>query len=132
MIYEFLQIGVIIFGSLFLWQYLALRLETLNKYNLYRPSLLLNSIACILQDIFYGIGKWIAYISSFYEYLGFRDMIKALQELFKPCIEIILSVFHLFKGYLETALTYDYTYSIIFGTITLLLVISLIIYRFYF
>jgi len=109
---------------LILWQYLALRLDHITRDKAWRPSTLIESTITWIAGWAYSCGELLAYISSFYVYLGLGDLINAF-------CDIILAVFNLIKvfnefrrGYFKVSLSFSKPHLILFGTITLVLVLG--------
>ena len=115
-----------LFLGIFLWEYFTLDLETPLK-----PSFFLNKIADNLVDIFKNVGRFIAWISSFYELIEWQKMKLALIQILDPTFQIIISWTNIFVGYFEFVKDYVYSLNLIFaGSITIGIIMVGIIVRF--
>jgi hypothetical protein len=77
------------------------------------------------------IGRFIAYISSFYTYLPeLKGLLITLQELWDPIYELVKSPMHVVYGYCEVAVEYKYPILITFGSITLFILVCYIVWRY--
>lgn len=87
------------FAALFLWEYCVLDLETI-----WRPSFPLERTADFLSAVFTRIGRFLAYISSFYQYVKWEKLLRAGSNLLAPMLEILLSWLYIIQGYTQYAI----------------------------
>jgi hypothetical protein len=121
---KIIALFTISFWTLFIWEYVA-RLNNVE----YKPSVGFSFVADICKIKFYQLGEILAWISSFYTLLHFRDLLLAFNDLMRPIIEICVFLpYYTVKGYLTTAETYTYPVLIAWGSGTLLFVTVCICY----
>lgn len=108
---------------LIIWEYIARG----NVSNI-KPSYALSKVATWSIDFWYATGRLLARISSFYTYINFKDLIETCNDLFKPIFDILISPFQLIKGYINVATIYEHPYIVGFGSVTLIALISWIVY----
>lgn len=115
----------IVYVTLFIIEYVA-RWRQSN----FKPSVLIRYIASIFENVYECVGSTFAILSSFYTYIDFEwlkrifnDIIETVNDLVKPMLNFILSPLWIFIGYVKTMDTYKRKYLIIFGSITLALVL---------
>ena len=76
----------------------------------WRPSYPLECVASFFIEVFTRIGRAVAWVCSFYKYIEWKKMWKALCRFFGPIFDIALSWMWMFKGYAQFA--YDYAIEI--------------------
>jgi len=100
------------------------------KSFIYKPSFILNIIACWLETIFSKIGYYFATISSFLIHLKFHELYISIMAVLEPIVRICLSVFWIFVGYFSEACSYlSNRYMIYIGSLLLIFVMFYICYR---
>lgn len=90
---------------------------------IYRPSYFLTFVATWCQDFYHYCGKIFALISSFYDWLNFKEIYHSLQDLLIPIWNVITSPFYLLKGYGETMHTYRFPILIALGSLTIVVIL---------
>lgn len=111
--------------TVFLWEYAAKK-----ALITFKPSSITQFVADQVVSGFYTLGRGVAYLSSFYTYLNFNEFIETAHDIVKPCFDLVTSPYHFLRGYLDTSLLYQHPYLVFMGTITILIVVSYLIYRY--
>lgn len=115
------------FGGLVLWQHIA---RTTNK--IIKPSVMISMVGSNIYNLFRIIGNKFAFVSSFLEYLKFKDIGISIYEVISPSVDLIFSPFRgFFDGYLKYITQMSSKNMIIIGSILLILLPCLLIYRFF-
>ena len=105
-----------------LWQYVALRCDklTLGRVNLYRPTMAIDHLTILSYRLWDVLGRFCAYVSSFYVYLGFEDLGLAAVQLAKSSWQLLCSAGEFTRSYVSTINLYDNPYLVVAGSLTLL------------
>ena len=103
----------------------------INNIN-YKPSDMLQFIADKSVDLFWNIGKFFAWISSFLTIIDMNELIKTFWDIGSPICQFITSPLYMINGYLEQAMTYyvNKTSLIFMGSIMLIASIAYLCYRY--
>jgi hypothetical protein len=91
-----------------------------HKWQVYTPTWALFRVASHIRHYAECVGTWLAYLSSFYEYLYLYELGQTLLELARALWSCISAPLWILKGYAETAITYPHPYIIILGSCTLI------------
>ena len=104
-----------------LWQYAALRSDSISngKFNMYRPSTAIDQLTTLSMKVWEVLGRFCAYLSSFYVYLGFEDFVLAAVQLANSTWNLLCSAGEFTKSYILTINLYDKPYQVVAGTLTL-------------
>jgi hypothetical protein len=102
-----------------------------RSLNFYRPSLFFNYIAEEASTFFWNVGKLIAGICSFYEYLELHELGQTISDLAFSLIKLVTSFFSLPLGYIYTACSYDHPYMITLGLLTIGCIIVKLLFKYY-
>lgn len=81
------------------------------------PGSVLKRIKEFLQRIFRKIGKCIATLSSYLQWLKLETLADAAAHLLEPILGILLSWTHLFAGYFKKCFSYSTPLTVVLGTI---------------
>ena len=79
-------------------------------------------VATKCKDLFFGIGKLLAKISAFLEWLDWELIKQALHDFFKPIFDTLFSWLWAAKGYIETMSLYDHPYLVALGSIIIVII----------
>lgn len=120
---NFFYLPIYIFSVLLFWQYVALRLDKLTKYKIVRPTTLIDYGTSYTKWGWFQIGRFFAYVSSFYVYFGFGDLLDALLQILSSIWNLLTSFFYFIKGYISVYPLYQKPHLLIWGSITLVVVI---------
>ena len=116
---DFFYLPIYVFSALLLWQYVALRLDKLTKYKIVRPTIVIHYVTNHLKWVWFHIGRFFAYVSSFYIYLGFEDFIYALAQILSSIWSLLTSFFDFIQGYISVYPLYQKPHLLIWGSTTL-------------
>lgn len=86
-------------AALFTWEYCVLDVETI-----WRPSFPLERTADFLSVVFMRVGRFLAYVSSFYQYIKWEKLLRTGNNLLAPLLEILLSWLYIIQGYTQYAI----------------------------
>jgi len=102
----------------------------MNQFT-WKPSKFLRFCDDLSIDFFTAFGKLLAQISSFLTLIEFRDLLKTLNDLVVPLVNLFVSPLYIVQGYVEQAWTYANKVGLIYvGTGILLALICLVCYRY--
>lgn len=112
--------AIAVFVSSVVWEHIARTWDSTFK-----PSVGLWNLVEPTRNFFSWLGGWIARLSSFYTYLKnfFGELFVTIGELLTPLGELAVAPLYFFKGYLDTAITYNYYILVFLGTATILFII---------
>lgn len=121
-----IKISVLIGLGLFLWEHFG-RISDVS----FRPTIGINTIIDVLENIFTTIGSFFATISSYLCWIKFQDLWITITDLCTSLFKLITTPVYIIKGYIDTALEYvDSTYKIYIGSFLLIATIAYIMYRY--
>lgn len=109
-----LTAGSILF-VIFIWEHVARK----NSVS-FRPSSIINYIADQFVAVFYWIGNKFAWLSSFYDWIEFGELIHTAQVLWRAVWLLVTTPLELIKGYYDYLKTLSYPALGVLGTVTLL------------
>lgn len=110
--------GIVIAVVTLVWQCIAIKLDK-SGHNYIRPTTMLDFITAKVKYVCFHIGKFIAYISSFYEYLALGEIFDALCELTNSTWNLLTSGFQIIRGYISVSHLYEHPYLVTCGSITI-------------
>lgn len=84
-----------------------------------RPSTILTYVSKKTNDLFAGLGKYIAIASSFYTYIDVEDLCQTAKDIAVPTFSIFTSPFNTIQGYYKKAREYVNPRVVVLGTTTL-------------
>jgi hypothetical protein len=119
------------FFALFIWEFICYK----TKYQ-YKPSTAFNYIANLARSFFKSCGIIIAFISSFYTYLGdlweylYHDLAQVCEDFFFPIWKILSSWTWVFVGYFEKLNLNKYPWLVFLGSVSILGLMGFITYRY--
>ena len=111
------------FLSIFFWQYAAKR----NDW-FFKPTYFIDLVTEQLVRAYTYLGKIVVWISSFYTFFDFKDLIETFEELCISVKNFLFSWQSFITSYVSNMSFYDHPYLISLGSITL---ISLALYLVY-
>lgn len=114
-------IGSILF-SVFIWEHVARK----NSVT-FRPSSIINYITDQFVAVFYWIGNKFAWLSSFYDWIEFGELIRTAHILWRSVWLLVTTPLELCKGYYDQLKTLSYPVLGVFGTLTLVILPLLIL-----
>lgn len=109
-----ITVGSFLF-CVFLWEHIARK----NSVS-FRPSCILNFVADQFVAVFYWIGNKFAWLSSFYDWIEFGELIQTAKILWRAVWLLVTTPFELCKGYYDYLKTLSYPVLGVLGTLTLL------------
>lgn len=90
----------------------------------YRPSAGLTAVADNAIIFWKLVGKSIAKISSFYNFLRIYELMTTIYDLVTPILKTIFSPIWMLKGYIDQSGAYDHRWLVGLGTVTILVLIG--------
>lgn len=111
------------FVSAFFWQYTAKR----NDW-IYKPTYFIDLVTEQFNTIYNWLGRFAVWISSFYTFFDFKDLIETFQELYISIKNLLFSWRTFIVSYTSYMSFYEHPYLISLGSLTL---ISLVLYLLY-
>lgn len=110
------------------WEHLAYE----HKWR-FVPSAMLLSVATAMEDAFYELGRWAAYLSSFLEtgWYWLKKLVPPASRLLLPVWRMTWSFLNFISGYLYEAFqsTYAHPWCIPIGSILFLSLLAWLLYR---
>jgi hypothetical protein len=122
----YLSVPAILFSA-FLFEHIARK----NGSNI-KPSTVISFLADKSFLFWNKLGYYCAKLSSFYTYIDIKEIYQTLDDLFGPTVKLIISPYQFIKGYVDTALSYKYPILIGIGSITVVSILTLCGYNFYY
>jgi hypothetical protein len=80
------------------------------------PGTVLTSISTHLQKFFKRLGSYVAYLSSYLQWLKLETVYDAAMHLLTPTVGILLSWTYFFAGYFKACFSYAAPFAIYIGT----------------
>src|SRR5689334_10065357 len=106
----FLSVAII---SCFLWEHVG------RFHDAFRPSVALEVATVTCTAAFYRIGSDLAWLSSFLHWVELHELYHTALILWSAVWHLLVTPFETVRGYLEYALTLQYSYVVILGTLVL-------------
>jgi hypothetical protein len=106
-------VGLLV-ATVFFWEHFG------RLYLFPRPSNGLKWVATTAVDAFTRIGRFLAYLSSFYTYIRLGDMVQTMSDLVIPIVKLVISPFYILYGYGTTLAKYKYPILIVLGSASLI------------
>src|SRR4029079_1546592 len=97
-----------------------------------KPVYLINIINGFLRDIFYKLGEYFVIISDFYKHINFRKLFEPLFDLSKSICDLFSTPVEFLLGYINSVKFAFNTFQIVIGSATLIIIISGIIYYYFY
>lgn len=116
---------IIVGLSLFFWEHFA-RIGDVN----FRPTICINYVTDILERFFTSVGQLFSAISSYLYWINFHEFWISIVGLFESLYDFVASPCYIIKGYVNSALEYDWPYKIYVGSALLICVGLCIVYRY--
>jgi hypothetical protein len=116
--------------GLFVYLTLLQHVANINKWTR-RPSDAIDWVAEVLEDFWRSVGEWWAWISSFVEYLHITELLTSMSEIVEPIWRVMCSWMSAVIGYGEYIDRHQKP-AIIIGSLILLGIFALVIYKFYY
>lgn len=113
------------FFSVFFWQYAAKR----NDW-VFKPTFFIDLVTEQLTRIYTFLGRIAVWISSFYTFFDFKDLIETFEELWISVKNLLFSWKSFIQSYVSNMNFYDHPYLITLGSITLIGLALYLVYRF--
>lgn len=97
----------------------------------YTPGYFIDLVATFAEKAWAKIGRFCAWISSFYTYIDLKDLWLTCDQLVGPVVRFFFSWTKAITAYVSEMKLYDHPYLISLGTSTIVAILAALIYHKY-
>lgn len=108
-----------------LWQHVTTRVFDIQYVS---PSYILDRISDFIDNITWYIGRVIAILSAYLEWLKLDDIVESFREVIVSMYGVVCALFGFMRGYIDTVVEFEWhPYVIILGTIVGTIILMMVI-----